>query len=337
MRLAQTIFLFFDAMPQPILQPLRFEPFLRPMIWGGRGITRYWGKNLPTPEPYGESWEVSDHALHQSRLATATGFGLTLRQLMTDQPRELLGPAADRFTTFPWLIKLLDANDWLSVQVHPDEQAVKLLWPGESSKTEAWFILDAKPQSRIYAGLKPGIGEAEMRAALQQGSVADCLHAFTPNVGDFVYLPAGIVHAIGAGVLIAEIQQTSDATFRLFDWNRVDAQGKPRTLHIEESLACIHWNQGAVDPLAVDANMAEGRQRLVACPYFEIERVRASKTLTLGGSGRLQALIVTDGYGHFPNGEFAMPGDAWILPAAMSECVIELMKPMSGLLCTLPD
>jgi mannose-6-phosphate isomerase len=222
------------------------------------------------------------------------------------------------------------------VQVHPDEGAVKRLWPGESSKTEAWFILDAKTESRIYAGLKPGIGEAELRAALQAGKVAECLHAFTPKKGDFVFLPAGTVHALGAGVLIAEIQQTSDATYRLFDWNRVDAQGKPRALHIEESLACIHWDQGAVHPISVDANLAEDRQRLVACPYFEIDWLRAAKTLTLGGAGRMQAFIVTEGHGHFPNGEFAMPGDVWVLPAALPSCPIELGKPMSGLLCTLP-
>ena len=257
-------------MPQRIMQPLRFEPFFRPMIWGGRGIVRFLGKNLPTAAAYGESWEVSDHPLHQSRLATASDYGTTLRELMQTQRAALLGPAAERYAVFPWLIKLLDANDWLSVQVHPDEDAVTHLWPGETSKTEAWFVLDAKPESRIYAGLKPGVGISEMRSAVAAGQVAECLHSFTPKVGDFLYLPAGTVHGPGAGVLIAEIQQTSDATFRLFDWNRVDAEGKPRTLHVEQSLACIDWKQGPIEP-CIDTRLENGRQRLAACRYFEID------------------------------------------------------------------
>jgi mannose-6-phosphate isomerase len=338
LQLARISFFVFGiaVMSQAAMQPLRFEPFLRPMIWGGRSLARYLGKNLSGLSAYGESWEVSDHPLHISTLATATDFGMSLRQLMTAHRHALLGPAADRFTVFPWLIKLLDANDWLSVQVHPDEEVVKTRWPGESAKSEAWFVLDAKSDSRIYAGLQSGVGEAELRYALKQGNVADCLHAFTPKVGDFVYLPAGTVHALGAGVLIAEIQQTSDATFRLFDWNRVDSEGKPRALHIEEALASIHWQQGAVDPIRVNGNLSNGRQRLLACPYFEIDWLRAAKTLTLGGLGRMQALIVAQGHGHFPNGEFAMPGDVWILPAAMPEQTLQLEQNLSALLCTLP-
>ena len=138
----------------------------------------------------------------------------------------MLGKAAANYEVFPWLVKFLDARDWLSVQVHPDEEAVLRLWPGEGAKTEAWFVLAADPGSRIYAGLEPGTDKAGFRAALQAGTVAKCLHHFEPRPGDCVFLPAGTVHAVGGGVLMAEIQQTSDATFRLFDWHRRDAQGK---------------------------------------------------------------------------------------------------------------
>ena len=315
------------SMIYSLQQPLRFEPFLRPMVWGGRHLARYLAKNLATPEPYGESWEVSDHPLHVSRLATASLFGVTLRQLMQTNREELLGPAADRFATFPWLFKLLDAQDWLSVQVHPDEAAVKKLWPGEGAKTEAWYIVDAGPNSRIYAGLKPGVGPAELRHALEHGSVADCLHAFTPKPGDFVFLPAGTVHAFGGGVFVAEIQQTSDATFRLFDWNR-----HGRKLHVEEAFASIHWDQGPVDPIAPVGE----RQHVVACPYFEVERIRSAAAFPLGGVGRLQALLVTEGQGRFANGEFFMAGDVWLLPAAMPRMPFQLDAPLAGLLCTLP-
>jgi mannose-6-phosphate isomerase len=316
-----------------VRQPLRFEPFLRPMIWGGRRLARFVGKNLKTEEPYGESWEVSDHSVHRSRLTIATGYGVTLRQLMKDERPELIGTGAERFAAFPWLIKLLDANDWLSVQVHPDENAVKLLMPGEGAKSEAWLVFEASPTSKIYAGLKPGVGPAELRQALDRGAVAECLHWFTPKPGDFVYLPAGNVHAVGGGVLLAEIQETSDATFRLFDWNRKDAQGRSRPLHIDESFASIRWDQGATNPIAVDQAPSG---RLVRCPFFDIDWVRWPSTVKLGGTGRLQAWIVTEGRGRFANGEYVMAGDAWILPASMPAMDVTPDAPFAGLLCTLP-
>ena len=313
-------------------QPLRFQPYLRPMVWGGRNIARFLGKNLPTAEPYGESWEVSDHPAHLSQLATASGFGVTLRQLMAEQRRHLLGSAAERFDIFPWLIKLLDANDWLSVQVHPDAETVKRLLPGEGAKTEAWLVLDATPTSRIYAGLKPGVGRNEFQQALKNGAVAECLHSFTPKPGDFVFLPAGTVHAVGGGVFLAEIQQTSDATFRLFDWNRKDSQGRERTLHIEEGLASIHWDQGIVEPIAT----GQTPRRLIACPYFEVDWVRWASSAEVGGQGRLQALIITAGRGRFANGEYLMAGDVWVIPAAMPAMALQLDAPLAGLLCSLP-
>src|SRR5262245_26441987 len=232
--------------------PLRFEPFLRPMPWGGRKLLAL-GKNLLTPEPYGESWEVSDHALAPSIVAEGPWAGQSLRSLMQTYREDLLGSYANEHDRFPWLIKCLDANDWLSVQVHPDEKSARLLWPGEGPKNEAWFVLEAAPESRIFAGLSPGVGQKEFEAALRSGSVEGCLHQFAPRPGDFIFMPAGTVHAVGGGVLFAEIQQTSDATFRLFDWNRRDAQGQPRKLHIQESLACIDWTRGPVTPLHVQA------------------------------------------------------------------------------------
>lgn len=252
-------------------QPLRFQPFFRPTAWGGRRLARFLGKNLPPGLPCGESWEVTDHPSHASVLATANLYGHTLRQLMERHREELLGPAAARFERFPWLIKLLDVHDWLSVQVHPDDVKVRELLPGEGAKSEAWCVLDAEPGSLVYAGLRPGIGPAELRDALRQGTaVADCLHRFVPRPGDVLYLPAGTVHAVGGGVLLAEIQQTSDATFRLYDWDRKDAAGQPRTLHIEQALASIDWTQGPCDP--VPAWPTHGRERewqtaLVRCAF----------------------------------------------------------------------
>jgi mannose-6-phosphate isomerase len=298
------------------------------MVWGGRRLATVLNKSLPTDEPYGESWEVSDHRVHRSVVADGPAAGASLRDLMAGRPAALLGPAAGRHAGFPWLVKFLDANDWLSVQVHPDERAVRELLPGEGSKTEAWFVLDAAPGSRIYAGLRPGVNRDRLCAALEGGTVTECLHSFTPRPGDCVFLPAGTVHAVGGGVLMAEVQQTSDATFRLFDWNRRDAQGRLRALHIKEALASIDWGQGPVQPVQVPGYREQpGRQRtpLVRCPYFTLEYVQDGKPFGCGGEGRLQALIVLRGRGRLwtPGGEDGLrAGQTWVLPASMprGEC-----------------
>jgi mannose-6-phosphate isomerase len=312
-----------------IQTPLLFEPWIRPMVWGGRALATL-GKRLPD-EAVGESWEVSDHPSHRSVVVGGPFAGRTLRDLMESQRTALLGPAAARHATFPWLFKFLDAADWLSVQVHPDEEAVKRLWPGEGSKTEAWFIIHAEKGSRIYAGLRPGVGPGELRMALAAGTVADCLHSLTPRAGDSVFLPAGTVHALGGGVVLAEIQQTSDATFRLFDWNRRDAQGKSRKLHIEEAFAAIHWDAGPVTPIR-----AAGEQTsLVRCPYFHLDHRQTRQAFDIGPAGVLRALVVIRGTGRL-GAQQLLPGQVWLLPADLppARCVPDAL--LECLLCTLP-
>jgi mannose-6-phosphate isomerase len=303
------------------------------------------GKWLGGTEAHGESWEVSDHPLHRSVVATGPCTGRTLRDLMEREREGLLGPGTDE-ANFPWLVKFLDARDWLSVQVHPDPDAVRLLRPGEGSKTEAWFVLDADPGSRVYAGLRPGTDAACLRAALKAGTVADCLHSFSPRPGDCIFLPAGTVHAVGGGVLFAEVQQTSDATFRLFDWNRRDAAGRARELHIEEALASIDWNQGPVEPVraaafgAAEPNGTVHRQRLVRCPYFCLDYLQSSQPMPWGGEGRLQAMIVLGGGGRLAahgQEEALVPGQVWLLPAIMPEAWCLPQPFLRLLLCTLPD
>jgi mannose-6-phosphate isomerase len=324
------------------MTPLLFEPFLRPMVWGGRRLGTVLHRPLLDSQSYGESWEVSDHASHRSRVAQGRFHGHTLRDLMEQRPRELLGSAAGVYATFPWLIKFLDCHDWLSVQVHPDEDAVRRLWPGEGSKTEAWFVLAADPGSRIYAGLREGVDERTVRQALAQGQVADCLHQFVPRPGDCVFLPAGTVHAVGGGVLMAEVQQTSDATFRLYDWDRRDAKGQKRQLHIEEALASIHWKQGPVQPMSV-ADFAGGTSRdlrmpLVECRYFRMEYVEQNRSFTVGGQ-RLQAVIVVKGEGWLRTAETEerlMPGHVWVLPAACSTVQVAPAAALGILVCSLP-
>jgi mannose-6-phosphate isomerase len=316
------------------------------MVWGGRRLADFLGAALEPGQSYGEAWMVSDHPLHLSVVGAGSLAGHTLRQLLEEKRPELLGQAAAQYDRFPWLIKFLDCQDWLSVQVHPDEQAVKKLSPGEGSKTEAWFVLDAASGSKIYAGLRPGVDEARLRSALKAGTVAECLHCFEPRPGDSVFLPAGTVHAVGGGVLLSEIQQTSDATFRLFDWNRRDKQGKARPLHIEQAIASIHWDRGPVEPLHVPgfktgsgATPSSGRKRLVTCPDFTMDYVRTGQPFACGGEGRLQALVVVQGRARWSSAECQeeiKTGQVWVLPASLPRISCQPQPDLAALLCTLP-
>lgn len=322
--------------------PLLFASYLRPMVWGGRRLHSVLGKALPTAEPYGESWEVSDHKQHHSRVAAGPLAGQTLRQLLERDATNLMGHGTEKHAFFPWLVKFLDANDWLSVQVHPDPVAVQRLWPGEGSKTEAWVILEAAPGSKVWAGLLPGVDEARLRAASQAGTVAECLHQVTPRAGDCFFLPAGTVHAVGGGVLMAEVQQTSDATFRLFDWNRRDAQGQSRQLHLEEALASVHWSRGPVQPVRAftPGEHGEARRPLVRCPFFELDYARMEQPCTFGGDGRLQMLVVLHGTGTWstPQGSLELrAGEAWVLPAGLAPTRCVPRGELGAVLCTLPQ
>ena len=322
----------------PLTSPLRFRPHLKALVWGGRGLGESLGKELPTHNAYGESWEVSDHDSHSSVIADGPLAGQTLRDLMRNDSAGLLGNPRERF---PWLVKFLDAHDWLSVQVHPDDRSVARLWPGEGGKTEAWFILDARPGSRVYAGLLPGVDERTLREALASGRVADCLYSFEPRPGDCLFLAAGTVHAVGGGVLMAEVQQTSDATFRLFDWNRVDSLGKSRELHIDKALACIDWEAGPVQPIRVPDYPAgeEGSTPLVRCPYFDLDYHHVRASHALNRTPAMQVVIVLHGRGHYDADGFChglAAGDTLVFPAGIEPVAFAPDEALGLLVARLP-
>jgi mannose-6-phosphate isomerase len=275
------------------MDPLVFEPFLRPQIWGGRRLARL-NKPLPTEGQFGESWEISGHPLHISRVAEGPLQGC----LLSDLDSHLL--YGDRgWDQFPLLLKFLDCRVPLSVQVHPNDEAARELLGSDNGKTEAWIILDADPGARLYAGLKRGVTRADVERALRGGTIVDCLHSLSPRPGDCILIPAGQVHAIGGGVLLAEIQQTSDATFRLFDWNRTGPDGSPRQLHQEQSLRCMDWLAGPVhpaEPVALTGFPTSIRgERLAVSPYFEIERFCLQDDWTFTGSGEFSIWTVLNG------------------------------------------
>ena len=254
-----------------MLYPLTFHPIFKERVWGGRNLERLYGKGLPAAKPIGESWEISDRPGDANVVANGPLAGQDLRWLMENHAGELLGDARALNGRFPLLIKLLDAQEKLSLQVHPPaHQAAKLR--GEP-KTELWYLADAAPGAELFVGLKRGVTRAGFERKLHDGSVTECFHRVSVRSGDTMFLPSGRVHAIGAGLVIFEIQQNSDTTYRVFDWNRAGLDGQPRELHVAESLACIDFTD--FEPARVSSPEMIGPsfkcQHLVQDPLFSVD------------------------------------------------------------------
>jgi len=221
-----------------MLYPLTFQPIFKERVWGNRKIETLYAKALPPDKPIGESWETSDRPGDVSAISNGPLAGKDLQYLMQHHQKELLGyEGAERF---PLLVKILDAREKLSLQVHPPASVARSL-KGEP-KTEMWYITDAAPGAELFVGLKRGVTREQFENKIHDGTVADCFHRIAVQAGDAMFLPSGRVHAIGAGLVIFEIQQNSDTTYRVFDWNRVGLDGKPRPSHIRESLASIDFS-----------------------------------------------------------------------------------------------
>jgi mannose-6-phosphate isomerase len=325
-----------------ILYPLRFEPIYEYRLWGGRRLANLLSTPLPGDSPIGEAWLLSDREDHPSVVANGPLKGRTIRQLLKQYPEELLGKLAGRFRRFPLLLKFLDAHDVLSVQVHPSDQQTKYLPAGETGKTEAWVVLEAVPESRIYAGLKPGSTADNLRQALASGTVVEHLASFRPKLGDAIFLKAGTVHTLG-NLVVFEVQENSDVTFRLFDWNRVDAKtGQPRPLQVDQAMACIDFEQGAVSPVVpvVEEVKPVLRERLFDCEHFELWRLHGESTFTVGGVGapRVLVCIAGDGQLEHDGANYAVgKGDVLLLPAMVGACLCRPRGAISLLEISLPE
>ena len=286
-------------MSEALLYPLRFEPIYQYRLWGGRHLAGLLTAPLPDG-PIGEAWVLSDREDHPSRVANGTLKGQTIAQLVVQYPEQLMGKLAGRFRRFPLLLKFLDASEMLSVQVHPADGRTDLLPAGETGKTEAWVVLETGPKSRIYAGLRPGVTEAGLRQAIANGGVADQLAYITPQRGDAVFLPAGTVHSLGGGLVVFEVQENSDVTFRLYDWNHVDATtGKPRALQVDQALASVDFGEcagGLVTPV-VEARKPVEREWLFHCEHFWLSRLRGDTPFTVGKPDVPSVLVCIAGKG----------------------------------------
>ncbi len=322
-----------------MLYPLRFEPVFRHYLWGGRRLVELLNKRPGSEQDVAESWEICDHGQDQSRVAEGPLAGLTLHEVLQSHGPELLGRHHPQ-RQFPLLLKFLDCRRTLSVQVHPNDDQAARLDPPDLGKTEAWIVLHAEPGSQIYAGLKPGINREALASHLQAGTVEEALHAFVPRPGDCVFIPAGVVHALGSGLLIAEIQQASDTTFRLFDWNRVGPDGQPRPLHLEQALEVIDFAPGPIGsqvPRVVppaDSNLRV--ERLVQCDKFILERWQIAGPAQLAPADHCRVLSVLRGGLQFVGGHDAGPwqtGHSGLLPASLPGRELQPTQLPCELLC----
>ncbi len=293
--------------------PLKFRPIYKGRIWGGRKLQEVFGKELPEGAKIGESWELADLPEDKSEIANGELAGQTLASVIGEFPKEIMGDEAFA-GAFPLLIKLLDSQDVLSVQVHPDRETCRRLGEG-APKTECWYIISAEPGAVIYKGLKKSVTKEQFAEAIEKGTVADMLEKVAVQEGECHFLPAGTAHAIGPGLLIAEIQTPSDTTYRVFDWNRVDDAGKPRELHIEQALESIHFDQSADDLPVTKVG------RLVECEYFTIDKGhQACHCEVLLSPDQVKTLIILSGSGTIlkPGADPVdfRAGDCLLIPAA---------------------
>ncbi|MGA3128595.1 MAG: type I phosphomannose isomerase catalytic subunit [Candidatus Korobacteraceae bacterium] len=327
---------------QTVLYPLRFEPIYQYRLWGGRRLADILATPLP-PGPIGEAWILSDRKDHASQVADGPLKGRTIAQLMEQFPEQLLGKLAGRFQRFPLLLKFLDAREMLSVQVHPTAANADLLPAGETAKTEAWVVLEAGQESRIYAGLVPGTTAANLRQSIASGSVPDHLAYFAPKPGDAVFIQAGTVHALGGDVVVFEIQQNSDVTFRLYDWNHVDAKtGKPRELQVDKAIACINFAQGKVGPAVpvLESTAPVQRERLFDCEHFRLWRLCGKSPFVVGSPKAARVLVCIDGAGNIEHGSASYAvgkGDVFLLPAVIGACDFQPGNAVILLEIALPD
>jgi mannose-6-phosphate isomerase len=261
-----------------VLYPLTFQPLFKERVWGGRRLESLYHKPLPAGRPIGESWEISDRPGDESPVANGPLAGRTLRALMESHAADILGNAPPRADgRFPLLIKLLDAQEPLSLQVHPPAAQAAAL--GGEPKSEMWFVAHAEPGATLFAGLRSGTTRAEFEHRIADGTVADCFHRLPVQAGDALFLPSGRVHALGAGLVLFEVQQNSDTTYRVHDWNRVGLDGKPRELHIPQSLASIRFDD--IEPGLISSDYSRGTafavRFLVNDPLFRADVCRTRR------------------------------------------------------------
>jgi mannose-6-phosphate isomerase len=292
--------------------PVVFEPIFKERIWGGRSLAASFGKQLPANKRIGESWEIVDRPEAQSIVREGPLAGRSLHDLWVNFREKLFGAVPDA-PRFPLLIKLLDAQEKLSLQVHPPPEIAESL--GGEAKTEFWYVFAAEPNAEIFVGLRKSMTRDQFEDALHSGTVADCVHAIRMKNGHAMFLPSGRFHAIGAGNILVEVQQNSDTTYRVFDWNRVDDQGERRQLHVDQALQCIDFNDVAPEPITPSGEL------LVRHELFEVQKWSLDAQRAIAPLGQFAIVLCLTGALRCAGVDFT-PGDFFLVAASLRERMI---------------
>ncbi len=306
--------------------PLSFTPLYHSRVWGGTALADRLGRILPPGGPYGESWDLVDRPEAQSVVDFGPWAGTSLHQLWVEHREAVFGSGLKNAERFPLLIKILDAREVLSVQVHPP-WGVAVAAAGEP-KTEAWVILEASPEAKVYAGFRRGVTREIFEEELRKGNVESLLHSISVKSGDVLFIPSGRCHAIGAGCLIAEVQQNSDTTYRVFDWGRVGLDGKPRELHVMESLECMRFDD--IEPELVKP---EG-ESLIKCPFFEISRRRLRGAGSEKSAVQQGAIYLVESGSVECGGRIFSRGSTFLTPAGAGALDISSVGEDAVLMCS---
>lgn len=326
--------------------PLVFEPICKPKLWGGSRISEHFHRRCDVSGPIGESWELVDLEGDASRVRNGPARGRTLTDLAASWGRDLVGDADLFEGRFPLLIKYLDARENLSVQVHPTEQVARRLGGSVRVKHEAWYVLEADPDGAIYHGLEAGVSAAVFVEAMRTGRVDGVLRRIKVRPGDCYYLPSGTPHALGAGVMVAEVQTPSDITYRTYDWGRIDpGTGQPRELHLEQAVECIDFDHPAPPPMQENLHLGTTMTtvtRMVVCPNFLIDKVRMAAGAEQAASpGHMAVWMLLEGFGWIEGapGDSRLdcrPGDVVLIPAGLTEARVRAVTPVQWLEVIVP-
>ena len=330
----------------PVLQPapITFKPLYVEKVWGGRALNTILGKDIPKNLPIGESWEISAISGSESNVASAPYIGMPLSSVVAAQQQNLLGTNITT-PTFPLLYKFIDANDKLSIQVHPNDMQAQAMELGNYGKTECWYIVDTKPGTQLICGFKDGVDMAAVQKAIADGCLPSLCNYIDIQAGDVVFVPAGTMHATLSGTLLYEIQQSSDTTFRFYDWDRVDDSGKPRALHIKQALEVLdttYHNCHVIHPVIIEQTDGITRTIRVACRYFALEEysIAHNTVFTLPHRASFQVITVLSGSITLRTPEQTTSvgsGDSALIPANLLEYTMQADAATHVLVSYVPD
>lgn len=323
------------------LYPLKFEPIYQYRLWGGRRLAHLLSKPLPKDEPVGEAWLLSDRKDHASKVVDGPLKGKTITELMEKCPVELMGENNAHFKRFPLLLKFLDCHEVLSVQVHPSDGQTAYIPEGDTGKTEAWVVLETADDSIIYSGLKKGTTKKDLMEAIKTNSVSKKLHRFIPKIDDAVFIHSGTVHTLG-GAVVFEVQENSDVTFRLYDWDRKDPKtGKPRELQVEKAMACIDYNQVEIGPIIpVKSTEVKNAELLFDNEHFKLWRIESDAQVDVGFKDEPVILVCIHGKGimNFDKMDYTISkGEVMLLPATVGQLELHPNSKITVLQIAIPE